>query len=246
MLIVIEGTDGSGKTLQSRMLVDALLRGAGKRHLSGDEDSVGALEGAKKTGAPRQVEYIEFPDYASEYGRLIAAFLRGDFGPLQDIPPKLMGFLYAADRLLARERIRDWLDKGAIVVANRYAESNIAHQGARVADVQGRRRLQDWLYSIDYDLFGLPRPDLVLLLDLPVEVSQQLIQKKAERSYLQGNADVQEKDVSYQQAVRVAYHEAAQRHGWWIISCSEDGVLSTPERIHQQVLDACLRRLAIE
>ncbi len=194
LLVVIEGIDGSGKGTQSARLRDRLLaRGL-------------------------RTSLLSFPRYAATFfGQRIGDFLNGRFGQLNEVDPFLASLLYAGDRLESKAELNRLLDTSDVLVLDRYVPSNIAHQAGKHTGQQ-RRELADWIEKIEYDLFGLPRPDLVVLLDIPAQDSQALIAKKDPRSYTTQAADMQEADTDYLSRVRSAYRELASERGWSIVS----------------------------
>lgn len=211
-LIAIEGIDGSGKTVQSKKLFNYLA------------------------GLGFDARYIEFPDYGSEYGKLIAKFLRGEFGSLNGVNPKLLGILYAADRLAAKQAIDSWIANGCVIVANRYAESNIAHQGVRIQDSHQRKELQDWLRKLDYEIFGIHKADVVIVLDILPTIAQSLLSAKDSRDYLHGKKkDIHESSKSYQALVRQAYLECAGSYGWNVVECFKGNELLSVELVHDKI-----------
>jgi len=194
LLVVIEGIDGSGKGTQSARLRDRLLARGLRAGL------------------------LSFPRYdATFFGRRIGDFLNGRFGQLNEVDPFLASLLYAGDRLESKTELLRLLSESDVLVLDRYVPSNIAHQAGKRTGAD-RQELADWIEKIEYDLFGLPRPDLVVLLDTPAEVSQELIAKKAPRTYTTEAADMQEADTGYLSRVRSAYCELAAERNWSIVS----------------------------
>ncbi len=190
-LVAVEGIDGSGKGTQAARLVDNLRR----RGL--------------------QTELISFPRYQStEYGRKIGDFLNGRFGELDQVHPVLVALLFAGDRLESRPLLLDLCATGDVVVCDRYVASNAAHQGAKAAGAE-REELLRWIEFVEYAQHELPRPDLTVWLDVPVEVAQALIRQKSQRSYTNRAADLQEADLAYLQRVREVYAQLAGADPTW-------------------------------
>ncbi|OYW18831.1 MAG: dTMP kinase [Planctomycetales bacterium 12-60-4] len=190
-LIAVEGIDGSGKGTQSARLVEN-LRQRGLR-----------------------AELISFPRYReTEYGRKIGDFLNGRFGRLDQVHPLLVSLLFAGDRLESRGSLVELLATNDVVVCDRYVASNAAHQGAKAVNAE-REELLRWIEFVEYDQHQLPRPDLTVWLDIPVSVAQALIQKKAQRSYTDLAADLQEADAAYLQRVANVYAELAEHDATW-------------------------------
>jgi dTMP kinase len=211
-LVVLEGIDGAGKGTQTARLVERL----------------------RATG--RAVATLGFPRYAATlFGQAIGRFLDGRFGALDAVHPLLASVLYAGDRFESRDLLRDLLARHDVVVLDRYVASNLAHQGAKVAEPE-RAALLEWITRIEYDVFALPAPDLVLLLDLPARAAQQLVARKAARDYTTRQADLHEADADYLERVRDAYRSlAAGAPQWRTVPCLRDGVLRAPDDIAAEI-----------
>lgn len=219
--IVIEGTDGSGKATQTKLLVTAL----------------------QKNG--RKVQTIAFPQYGMSAAAPIEAYLRGEYGSLRDFGPYRSSLLYAIDRVTARAKIQQWIEDGNIVIADRYMASNLAHQGAKITSKSARLKFWKWNTELEYGLLGIPLPDCTVLLFVPPKVSQKLILLKKQRSYLKTRKrDIHERDVKYQSAVARTYAELAlfDRH-MKIINCAPEGHLLPIDNIHKLVMSSVQRRL---
>lgn len=214
MLFAIEGIDGSGKGTQAARLCERL----------------------RAEGVSAQL--LSFPRYdATRFGKAIGEFLNGRFGSLDAVHPLLASLLYAGDRFESREVLRLAMDSHEVVVLDRYVASNIAHQGAKLAGTD-RAELIDWIETVEFEIFGLPRPDLVILLDLPASKAQELIAKKSARGYTDKKADLQEADGSYLSAVREVYRDlAGHRPGWRIVSCLKENTLRTIEDIGDELYE---------
>ncbi|WP_240928128.1 thymidylate kinase [Thalassoroseus pseudoceratinae] len=214
MLIAIEGIDGSGKGTQAARVTEQL----------------------RKQG--KTVQLLSFPRYdATFFGRAIGEFLNGKFGSLDEVPPFLASLLYAGDRFESRDVLNDALASNDIVVLDRYVASNIAHQGAKVEGEERQRLIRD-IEHLEYEIYGLPRCDCTILLDLPVGVAQQLIAKKAQRTYTEKAADLQEADGSYLAKVRSVYRELTHNDpAWSVVDCVCEDKLRSLEEITQEILD---------
>lgn len=213
-IIAIEGIDGSGKGTQSKLLVDA-LNASGKK-----------------------ATLLSFPRYSdTRFGSAIGDFLNGRFGALDEVSPFLASMLYAGDRFESKQLIEAAVNDGDFLVFDRYTASNIAHQGAKVSGEE-RTEIIEWIEGIEYDVFGLPRADLTVLLDVSVQLSQKLIRRKAPRDYTDQAADLQEADVSYMSGVRETYVELSQRSDWQVIPCEAGGDVRSLEQIAAEVMAA--------
>jgi dTMP kinase len=214
-LIVLEGIDGSGKRTQLEMLARAF-----------------AMRGVPFT-------QVSFPRYEGFFGKLVAKFLNGDFGPLDAVDPHFSALLYAGDRLEAKPRIERALAAGIAVLADRYIGSNLAHQGARVQRKK-RGSFIRWLRQLEYDVYQLPTESLVLYLSLPAEEAHRLVGKKGGRAYTRLQRDLQESNLAHLHAASEVFDDLARQANWVRIECFDAaaGVLRSPEAIHDEILVA--------
>ena len=216
--IVIEGLDGSGKSTQIKLLIKYL----------------------DARGLP--YKYLHFPRTESPvYGELIARFLRGDFGDLETVHPYLVALIYAGDRNDAKEMISKWLNDGCYVIADRYVNSNIAFQCAKLKDRQARLDLKDWIIHFEYDYHKIPRPDLNLFLDVPFEFTKKKLTASREgddRRYLNGQKDIHEKSLEFQKKVREVYLEISEFDPSFVrIECTDrNGEILSPEEIFDKII----------
>jgi len=218
-LIVIDGPDGSGKRTQAEMLVKRLA------------------------GEGRKAELVSFPQYeGSFFGELVGRYLRGEFGPAEAVSTCLASLAFAMDRWEARPRIQGWLNAGVVVVADRYVSANAGHQAIKIADAAAREAFVRWVERMEYDVLGLPRPDLCVFLHVPWAVAKKLVARKQERSYLKGaREDVHEADDSHLARAEQAYLLMAQGAGWSTVECCEGGRLRSVEEIAEAVWAAAER-----
>lgn len=205
-LIVLEGSDGSGKTTQAKLLLNYLQ----KNHIPS--------------------AYVSFPRYEkSLWGKMVKRYLHGDFGNVADVDPYLASMLYAGDRLSARDEIRKWLDDEKIVVANRYIGSNLAHMGGKIKDKGLRMQFIKWLEKLEYGENGIPREDLVIYLAVPVDLSQKLMADRKldihekDVDYLERVADVFEM-------------LSEQKKNWAKVACTKGDKILAPAEILIKVL----------
>ena len=219
-LIILEGGDGSGKATQTALLVKRL-----------------ADEG-------RAVRSVSFPNYDSDASMPIKMYLAGEFGrDVNDVNPYIASSMYAIDRFASfRTDWEDFYNSGGIIVADRYTTSNMVHQMVKYEDPAERKNFLDWLEDYEFTKFGLPKPDAVCLLDMPLEVSEALM---AERTGKTGGAtgDIHEGNHAYLAAVHGAYEALVERYKWHRISCVDgDDIksyrLRTVEAIHEDVYAA--------
>jgi dTMP kinase len=213
--IVIEGIDGAGKGTQTDLLARAFEQ--------------------------RGIPFVKFgfPRYESSFGRLIARFLNGEFGPLPAVDAHLSALLYAGDRFEAKSDLEAALNSGRTVVTDRYIASNLAHQAARVP-AERRAEFTSWLRQLEYGIYGLPVEDLVIYLHVPAREGHRLVGLKSARSYTAKSRDLQESDVLHLKGAANVYDELAQAPNWVTIECfdAESGKLRSPEEIHRDLLEA--------
>ena len=177
-LFVIEGVDGAGKSTQIKLLRDFF------------------------TVKGYNCEYMHFPRTEAPYfGELIARFLRGEFGSLNEVDPYLVAMLYAGDRKDASDNIRNWLKEGKIVLLDRYTYSNIAYQCAKLHDTKQQDKLMKWILSLEFNHFAIPKPDLNIFLDVPFAFTEKKLSNTRtgdDRSYLNGTRDIHEESLAFQ------------------------------------------------
>ncbi|MBI3864791.1 MAG: thymidylate kinase [Planctomycetia bacterium] len=215
MLIDIEGIDGSGKGTQARRLCDRFIASGVSAAL------------------------ISFPRYdATLFGRAVGEYLNGRFGLLDEVHPFLVSLLFAGDRFESKPILLEAMATHKVVVLDRYVPSNVAHQASKL-DGAARAALVRQIIEIEFTVYGLPRPDVALLLDLPVSAAQQLISKKSARQYTDKAADIQEADAGYLERVRAVYLELATTDAnWKTISCCDGDRLRTVDEIGELIWQA--------
>lgn len=210
-LIVIDGTDGSGKATQTDLLVNNL-----RRHKV-------ATKG------------IDFPQYETLFGKLVARYLKKEFGTLD---PHVASVLYAANRLEFRDQLKTWLKQGKVVVLNRYTTSNQIHQAAHIDSKTKRQEFVQWIGKMEYDIMGLPKPDVVIFLNVDPEIAYKLVEKKDAKSrrYIQGaKRDWLESDLDYQRRAVKQAPEVMRNYNWREIKCTDKGVLFSKKEISDMV-----------
>lgn len=216
-LIVFEGTDGSGKATQSRMMAERLR-----------------CEGIS-------FHEIDFPRYGNPFAEPARLYLQGVLGDKPgDVSAYAASVLYAVDRYASYKE--DWgraYEAGALILANRYTTSNIVHQASKL-DGEEREQFLDWLSDLEYDKLALPKPDLVIYLDLPTELSERMMRQR--ETATGRHADIHEKDTAYLRRCCENAREIAQTCGWYRIDCSCNGEIRPIEEIHQEAWEA-VRRL---
>jgi len=216
-LIAVEGIDGSGKQTQVRLLAREL-------------ESRG-----------HQVLSTGFPHYDSWFGQMVGQFLNGDFGPLDAVDPHFTALLYAGDRFECKRPIVAALESGGVVLADRYVGSNLAHQSARTAP-EKRTEFRAWIEHLEYNIYELPKEDLVLYLRLPPHEAQTLVARKSTRKYTDAAHDILESNIRHLQDAAAMYDLLARGSNWMTIECFDGAkqVIRSPEEISAEILAAVL------
>jgi dTMP kinase len=214
-LIAIEGIDGSGKRTQVDLLTNTL----------------------KVCG--HSVYSTGFPQYDSWFGKMVGRFLNGELGPLESVDPHFSAMLYAGDRFEAKPKLEAALNKGQIVLADRYIGSNLAHQTARVSPAD-RSEFLEWIEHLEYDIYGLPRESLIVYLRVPPFEAQRLIARKSARSYTSAQKDLQEASSRHLEDAAEMYDSLSRRAPWATIQCFDATlkIMRPPEKIAAEVLAA--------
>ncbi len=214
-LIILEAGDASGKETQTRLLYER-LRSEG-----------------------RDVTRVSFPDYDSDSSALVRMYLRGDFGAqAADVDAYAASVFFAVDRYASfHMKWGEAYRKGGVILSDRYTTSNLAHQAVKLDSENARDEYFSWLEDFEYARLGLPRPDLVVFLDMPPESSDRLLVARSKET---GAADIHEKDRGYLHRVHDAYVVAARRFDWARVSCGEGATPRKPEAIAEDVYRAVL------
>ena len=209
-LIVLEGIDGSGKSAQYRRLCARFER-----------------EG---------IDYhsIVFPRYDQESSALIRMYLNGDFGEKpDDVNPCGASIFYAVDRYASY--MTDWksaYEGGGIILSDRYTTSNAVHQGAKLPAAE-QPAFFDWLYDLEYVKLGLPRPDLVIFLDVDLATSEARMRRREAKTGRSG--DIHERDAAYLQHCLDTGHRAARHYGWRVVDFQKDGMERAVDEKHEEI-----------
>jgi dTMP kinase len=211
-LIVIEGTDGSGKATQSKQLLHRF-------------EEKGIL-----------TAYVDFPQYGEKSAGLVENYLNGKYGSASEVDPKLASMFYALDRFDASFGIRKALSEGRIVVSNRYVSANMGHQAGKIKDPVKRKEFLGWLEDLEYNFFKIPKPNLTILLFVPYVVAQKLVENKGHREYIGSKKkDIHEADEQHLLDAEQAYLEVAKSYGWNVIDCTKDGKILSIDEISAKV-----------
>lgn len=211
-LIIIEGSDGSGKATQTKKLYDRL----------------------EKNNC--NIKKLEFPNYNSESSALVKMYLRGDFGKsATDVDPYVCSTFFAVDRYASfKTEWENFYNEGGIVICDRYTTSNMIHQASKM-EIDERDQYLDWLNDLEFNLYKIPQPDCVIFLDVPVEVSINLMKDRSNKITGENKKDIHESDIEY---LRKSYENSlyiAKKYNWHRINCVDGNNMRTIEDIHEEI-----------
>ncbi|OGI16727.1 MAG: hypothetical protein A3J63_05130 [Candidatus Moranbacteria bacterium RIFCSPHIGHO2_02_FULL_40_12b] len=211
--IVIDGTDGSGKATQAKLLIKRL----------------------KKEGY--RVKLADFPQYGKKSAGLVEEYLNGKYGESKEVGPYRASVFYACDRYDASFEIREALNEGKIVISNRYAASNMAHQGGKIKNSRERKKFLKWLDDLEFGIFAIPRPNLNIILHVDAAVAQKLVDSKGYRDYVGGKKrDIHEADIKHLCDAEKIYIEIAKNFpGFSLIECTRGRKIMSREEISKMV-----------
>ena len=209
-LIVIEGTDGSGKSTQFKLLTSRL---EAENH---------------------RFQKLVFPQYAEPSSALIRMYLGGEFGTRpSDVNAYAASTFYAVDRYASYKKVwSDWYEQGGLIVSDRYTTSNAVHQASKEPQ-EKQAAFLTWLYDLEYDKLGLPKPDLVIYLDVPTDFTEKMM--RGREAATNTHADIHEQDMEYLATCRRTGKAAAAFYNWTIINCVKDGQMRSIEDIHEEI-----------
>jgi dTMP kinase len=209
-LIVIEGTDGSGKSTQFKLLTERLAH-----------ENVA-------------FQKLVFPQYSEPSSALIRMYLGGEFGTSpSDVNAYAASAFYAVDRYASYKKVwGEWYENGGLVVSDRYTTSNAVHQTSKEPE-EKQSEFLEWLYAFEYDRLGLPRPDLTIYLDVPTDFTEKMMRSR--EAATNTHADIHEQDLSYLATCRRMGKNAAAFYNWTVIECVRDGAMRSIEDIHEEI-----------
>lgn len=209
-LIVFEGTDGSGKTTQFALLTKRL----------------------KSLGIDFRT--MDFPQYSEPSSSLIRMYLGGEFGSKpSDVNAYAASTFYAVDRYASYQKVwKTYYRQGGLILSDRYTTSNAVHQASKEPP-ERREEFFRWLQDFEYNRLELPRPDIVIYLDVPTELTGEMLRKRENRTHT--HADIHEQNMDYLRQCRAVGMDAATHYGWTVIHCARNGKMRSIEEIHQEI-----------
>ncbi|MBT4349193.1 deoxynucleoside kinase [bacterium] len=209
--IVFDGVDGSGKTTQLKLFKEKL----------------------EKDG--HQVEIADFPQYGKKSAALVEEYLNGAYGSPKEVGAYRASIFYACDRYAASKRISQWLAEGKIVLSNRYVSSNMIHQSGKIKDTAEREKFLKWLENLEFEIFNIPKPDIILFLYLDPAVAQKLALQEHKHG---GQQDIHEQDLDHMKDSIEAAEYVAKKYNWLKINClGGDGNIASREDIQKKVVE---------
>ncbi len=226
LFIVFDGNDGSGKATQSKLLLEYFLK--------------------KNISAQR----VDFPAYDTNFfGSLLGECLAGKHGDFVNLDPKIASSLYALDRFESTPLIRKALYEGTVIIADRFTSANQIHQGGKISNNEEREKFMEWLDTMEHAVLGIPRPDKIIYLRVPLEISLDLLQKKrAQKNQTLGTTmlDTVEEDRQYlERSHKSAGLLLQNQTNWTCVDCEKDGAIRSIEDIHIEVVREVEELLAI-
>ncbi len=215
-LIVIDGTDGTGKHTQTMLLKENL-------------EKLGYF-----------VETIDFPQYGTKSAGPTEDYLNGKYGSANDVTPYQASVLYAVDRFAASFKIKEWLNQGKVVLCDRYVSANMGHQAGKIKDLKERDKFLEWLFDLEFNIFKIPEPDINILLYLDVDLARSLAQKNESKKFTNDvkKNDIHEKDPEHMKKALESFLYVADKYNWIKIDCTDKEIgIKTREEISKIIFD---------
>ncbi len=212
-LVVIDGTDGSGKETQMNILVEKLKE--------------------------RNIDFrrVDFPNYDSPSSSLVKMYLSGEFGKdAKSVSPYIASTFYAADRYATYKKdLEEYYENGGLILADRYTTANMVHQAGKIKDKEERKKFLDWLWDLEFNIYKIPVPDKIFFLDMPIDYVEKLIANRKNKFDANAKKDIHESDESHLIDSHNAACEVAKDYNWIKIDCVVDGILRTREDIGEEI-----------
>ena len=212
-LFVIDGTDGSGKQTQFEKLQESLIK-----------DGI-------------DFKTVSFPNYNSPSSSLVKMYLSGEFGKnAKDVSPYVASTFYAADRYATfKKELEEYYNNGGIILADRYTTANMVHQAGKIEDDKEREKFIDWLFDLEFNIYGLPKPSEVFFLNMPTEKAIELMKNRENKFSHSAEKDIHERDKNHLQDSYNAACWVAKKYGWYEVHCIKENKLRTIEDIHEEI-----------
>ena len=222
-LIIIEGTDGSGKHTQTELLYKKL------KEIKGEE----------------KVKKISFPNYESKASEPVKMYLAGEFGKtVESVNAYAASVLYSVDRFASfKTEWEEFYNNDGIVISDRYTISNMIHQVPKILDENEKEKYLEWLVDLEWEKIGIPKPNIVFFLDIPFEFSQKLMKNRENKITGEKEKDIHEKDKNYLKNAYDVAKELSIKYEWNVISCINGDKLRTIEDINNELLKITLENM---
>lgn len=220
-IFVIDGTDGSGKQTQFEKLRKAFERD--------------------------KIEYktVSFPNYDSPSSALVKMYLSGEFGEnAKNVNPYVASTFFAVDRFATfKKDYEEYYNNGGIILADRYTTANMVHQAGKIQDRKEREKFLDWLWDFEFNLFGLPVPEEVFFLNMPPDVSLQLMKERENKFSHQMQKDIHERDKNHIVDSYNAACSLVDKYNWYEVKCIKNNTLRTIDDIHEEIYKEIKNRI---
>ncbi|MFH1233594.1 MAG: dTMP kinase [Patescibacteria group bacterium] len=218
--IVIDGTDGSGKDTQTKLLAKKIIK------------------------AGFNVKIVDFPQYNTKSAGLVEEYLSGKYGSPEEVGPYKASIFYACDRYDASFQIKKWLKQDKIVISNRYVTANMGHQGGKIKNSLERKKYFDWLYKLEYEIFNIPQPDLNIILHVNAEISQLLAQQRQKQDWINKTNDIHQNNLDHLKKAEQTYLQIAKNfHNFILIECVKNNQILSREQISNLIWKKIIKLL---
>ena len=223
-IFVIDGTDGSGKQTQFELLKKSLT-----------EDGI-------------EYKTVSFPNYDSPSSSLVKMYLSGEFGEnAKEVSPYIASTFYAADRYATfKKDFEKFYNDGGIILADRYTTANMVHQAGKISDKDERKKFLDWLFDLEFNLYGLPVPSKVFFLNMPPEKAMELMKNRENKFSHTQVKDIHERDSKHIEDSYNAACSLVSEYGWYEVKCAKDDKIRTIDEIHEEIYNEVKKVLNIE
>ncbi|MCI8291172.1 MAG: deoxynucleoside kinase [Clostridia bacterium] len=220
-LFVIDGTDGSGKQTQFAKLKERL-----------DMEKITYME-------------VSFPNYDSPSSSLVKMYLSGEFGEnASEISPYVASTFYAADRYATyKTKFEKFYNEGGIILADRYTTANMVHQAGKIKDKEERKKFLSWLFDLEFNIYGIPKPDKVFFLNMPPKKSLELIKDRENKFSHDMKKDIHERDEHHIIDSYNAACDVAKDYSWCEIHCMDGDNIRSIEDIHEEIFSEVRKEL---
>ncbi len=220
-LFVIDGTDGSGKQTQFDLL---------KKHLT--EDGI-------------EYRTVSFPNYDSPSSSLVKMYLSGEFGEnAKDVSPYIASTFYAADRYATfKKELKEYYENGGIILADRYTTANMVHQAGKITDEEEREKFLNWLFDLEFNIYGLPVPTEVFFLNMPPKKVEELIKNRENKFTHNDKKDIHERDSKHLEDSYNAACSLVGKYNWNEVKCVKNEEIRTREDIHSEIYNIVCKKI---